>query len=196
HKVLADIGNPVKAGQVLAELSVPDVEAEYRHKEALVAQAEAEVELARRALQVAEAGLVLNTAQVQEAESACKRAQAHSDRWKAEDARLETLWRNQAINKQVLDEKRHELEAAKAGLAEAEAKVKAANAAQEGSKARREMVQAEVRVALARRDVAKADAQRVDALRQYAKIRAPFDGLVVIRTAQTGAFAGPGDGSR
>ena len=80
EKVHVDIGDRVKKGQVLAELSVPEIEAELRQKEALIAQAEAEVELARRALQVAAASLVLSTAQVQETESASKRAQAHYER--------------------------------------------------------------------------------------------------------------------
>jgi multidrug resistance efflux pump len=194
QKVHVDIGDRVKKGQVLAELSVPEVEAEFRQKEAVVAQAEAEVELARRALQVAEAGLVLSTAQVQEAEAALKRAHAHHERWKTEYTRLEKM--NKVIDKQVLDEKQHELEAAKAGLGEAEAKVKAANAAHAGSKAKREMVQADVHVALARREVAKADAGRVEAMLQYAKVCAPFDGLVAQRTATTGAFAAPVDGSK
>jgi multidrug resistance efflux pump len=196
EKVHVDIGDRVKKGQVLAELSVPEIEAELRQKEALIAQAEAEVELARRALQVAAASLVLSTAQVQETESASKRAQAHYERLKTEYARVERMWQNKVIDKQVLDEKLHELEAAKAGLAEAEAKVKTANAAQEGSRARREMVQAEEKVALARREVAKADAQRVEAILQYAKVRAPFVGLVAWRTVNTGDFAGPGDGSK
>jgi multidrug resistance efflux pump len=196
HKVHVDIGDRVKKGQVLAELSAPEVDAELRQKEALVAQAEAETELARRALRVAEAGFKQTTAQVQETESACKRSQAHYERSKSEYARLEKMWQKKVIDKQVLDEKQREMEGAKAGLGEAEAKVKVANAAQEGSKAKREMVQAEVRVALARQEVAKADAQRLDTMRQYAKVRAPFDGVVAKRTAETGALAGPGDGSK
>lgn len=196
HKVHVDIGDRVKKGQILLELSLPELEAELRQKEALVAQTAAQVELTRRALQVAEAGLAASTAQVQEMESASKRAQAHHERWRAEYARSEKLLQNKAIEKEVLAQNRHELEAATAGLAEAEAKVKAAHAAQEGSKAKREMVQAEVKVALARQEVAKADAQRVDTMRQYAKVRAPFDGLVAKRTAETGAFAGPGDGGK
>jgi multidrug efflux pump subunit AcrA (membrane-fusion protein) len=196
EKVHVDIGDHVKKGQVLAELSVPEVEAELRQKEALIAQAEAEVELARRALQFAAASLALTTARVQEAESASKRAQAHYEHSKTEYARLEKMWQNKVIDKQVLDEKLHELEVAKAGLADVEAKVKAANAAQEESSARREMVQAEEKVALARREVARADAQRVETILHYAKVRAPFDGLVARRAVQTGDFPGRGAGSK
>jgi multidrug resistance efflux pump len=196
QKVHVDIGDHVKKGQLLAQLFLPEVEAELRQKEALVAQAEAEVELARRALHVADAKLALSTAQVQEMESACKRAQAHYDRCKADYARLENLGQNKVIGKEVIELKRHELAAAQAGLAEAEAKVKAASAARDGSAAKRAMVQAEVKVALARQQVANADAQRAEAFWQFGKIRAPFDGLVAKRAAETGAFAGRGGGNK
>src|SRR5687767_8857987 len=44
QKVKVDIGDRVQTGQVLAELSVPELEEELHQKKALVAQANAEVE--------------------------------------------------------------------------------------------------------------------------------------------------------
>ncbi len=193
QKIHVAIGDRVKKGQVLAELSVPEIQAEHRQKALLVAQAEAEVALARRALQTAEASLVLATAQVEEAEAGIKRARANDERWKTEYERLEKLWQGKVIDKQLRDQGMHRLEIAKAGLVEAEAKVKAAKAARDANAAKRDMVQGEIRVAMAREEVARAEVKRVDTLRQYARILAPFDGVIARRSAETGALVGPGD---
>ena len=195
QKIHVDIGDRVKKGQVLAELSVPEIEAELRQKAALIAQAEAEVELARRGVQVAEAALVMAAAQTEEGEAGVKRARANLERWNTEFERLEKLWQNKVIDKQVLDEKRHQVEAARAGLAEAEAKGQAIKATRDGSMAKREMSKAELKVTEARLQVARADAQRVDTLLQYSKVSAPFDGVIARRNVETGAFARSGDGN-
>src|SRR5262249_21774456 len=55
HKLNADIGDRVKAGQVLAELAVPELEEQLHQKEALAAQARAEVENSKQAVRTAEA---------------------------------------------------------------------------------------------------------------------------------------------
>jgi len=196
QKVHVDIGDRVKKGQVLAELSVPEIEADLKHKVALVAQAEAEVEHARRALQAAEGALVLAAARVQEAEAGIKHVQANHDRWKAEAQRLGELWSKKVIDKQTHDEGLRQLEAARAALAEAEAKGKAAQAAREEKASRRELARASIKVALARQTVAGAEVQRADALFQYAAVRAPYDGLVVWRGVNTGDFTGPGRGGK
>src|SRR5262249_7793694 len=150
-----------------------------RVKAAQIAQAEAEVLQARGGLQAAETAMVLAAIQVEETEAALKRAQAAQEFHEAKYHRLKRLLDSKAIEPQLLDESRHQLESARAGVAEAEAKVKAAKAAREGSLAKRDIVQAQVKVALARLEVAKADAQRVDSIRQYSKILAPFDGVVI-----------------
>ena len=57
RKWYTDIGDRVKAGDVLVELSVPELVAGLDEKKAEVMRARAEVEKARRAVQVAEAAL-------------------------------------------------------------------------------------------------------------------------------------------
>jgi len=188
QKVHVSLGDRVKKGQILAELSVPEIEAELKQKSAVVTQVDAEVDLARRTLHFAEAAIVLATAQVEEGEAAVKRAQANHERYKSEYERLRKLLESKAIDKQVLDEGVHKLESAKAGAAEAEAKAKAAKAARDGSLAKRDMMVAEVNVTTARRDVAKADLQRVEAVLQFAKVHAPFDGVIAMQSIHPGAL--------
>ena len=57
RSLAVDIGDKVKKGQVLAELDVPEVEAELQQKRALVEQAEADRKQAEAAVRVAEAAV-------------------------------------------------------------------------------------------------------------------------------------------
>src|SRR5262249_42703550 len=114
QNVHVDIGDRVKKGQALAELSAPEMEAELLQKRALVREAEAGVEQARRALQAAEAALATSQAQVGLAEAGRKRAQADHERWQSEYKRLQALAGKNVVDKQTLDEARNRLEAAKA----------------------------------------------------------------------------------
>jgi RND family efflux transporter MFP subunit len=196
QKVHVDIGDRVKKGQVLADLVVPEMEAELLHQKALVRQAEAGVEQARRVVQAAEAALAIAQAQVVEVEAGVKRAQANHERWQAEYKRLEALVGNKLVNQQTLDEARNKLAAAKAAQEEAEAKVKVAAAAREEMAARRAKAQADLKAAEAGLDVARAGMQRVEVLQQHLQVRAPFDGVVVKRTAVPGVLAQPVAGGK
>lgn len=193
-QVLVDIGDRVKAGQVLAELAVPEVEAEHRQKCALAAQAEAEVEQVRRGLVTAEARIGMATVQVSEAEAAVARARADYEHRKRSNERIRDLYNAKAIDERLVDEEQQKLEAAKAALAEAEAKVKVAKAAWDASAARRDRAQADVKVSQARLEVARADVAQAEAVLRFASVLAPFDGVVTRRAVDPGAFAGPPDG--
>jgi RND family efflux transporter MFP subunit len=192
RKVHADIGDRVKEGQVLADLSVPELEVERKQKQALVVQAEAEIEQARRALQAAEAAGVAAKAGVQAAEAARERAQVDLNRWKTEVQRLEKLTGARVIGQETLDEARHRLDSARASLAEAEANVAVGAAAREGTLAKRDKAQADLKGAEARLEVARLDVQRVDVLLQFTRVSAPFDGVVVRRDVDVGAFVQAG----
>jgi multidrug resistance efflux pump len=194
REVLVDIGDRVKAGQVLAELAVPEVEAEHQQKRALAAQAEAEVDQARRGLVAAEARIGVATVQVSEAEAAVARSRADYDYRKLAYERFRELEKTKAIDQRLVEEAQQKLEAAKATLAEAEAKVKVAKAARDVSVARRERAQADVKASQARLEVARADIIRAEAVLRFAKVLAPFDGVVTRRAVDPGAFAGPPDG--
>jgi multidrug efflux pump subunit AcrA (membrane-fusion protein) len=187
--VHADIGDRVKKGQVLAELSVPQISEELKRRQALLAQAEAEVEQAQAAVRATEAALVSAKAQVRETEAGLKSAQAGAARHKAQFERLEK--QAQVIDKETLAEARHQLGAAVAAVQGAEAKVRAVEATQTEGAARRAKAEAGLKVARALLEVARVDVQRVQVLRGHAQVRAPFDGVVSRRGATTGMLTGP-----
>jgi len=199
-KVPADIGKVVsgpskdKPGEVLAELSVPEMLAELQQKKALVKQASAEVDQAIAALDAAEAFILTAKAQVREAESSRARAIASHDYWKGQYQRIAEAVDKQILEKQVKDETLNKYKAAEAFCDEVEAKVLSAKATEKESEAKRNKAKADVDAARARVLVAAAEENRLAALTEYRFIRAPFDGIVARRNIHTGFFLQPGAG--
>jgi multidrug efflux pump subunit AcrA (membrane-fusion protein) len=103
-----DIGARVREGEVLAELSVPEMDVEVQQKEAAVLQAKAEIQQAR-------SGLL--------------RARAEYDRAKSQSERLSRVGRTTGtVTEEVVDEARLNFQAAEAALAKAQADVGVAEA--------------------------------------------------------------------
>jgi multidrug efflux pump subunit AcrA (membrane-fusion protein) len=195
RQVAVELGDRVRQGQVLAELDVPEVEAERQQKEALAAQAEAGVEQARRNVQAAEAAVAAVEAQVRAAEAGARRAQAEADRARAEYERLRKLDGEKAVEGHVVEEKAGQAEAARAAVEEAGFRVKAGEATREGSVAQRAAAQAGVKAAEAQAQAARAEVQRLTAALAGARVVAPFDGVVTGRAVAPGDLIGlEGDG--
>jgi HlyD family secretion protein len=190
--VHADIGDRVKSGQVLAELDVPEMEQELKHKQAFVAQAKADEQLAEKLVAVAEANVLSATAAIAEAAAARKRCTANCERWSSEVARVNVLVEKRIIDEQTRDETLNQFRAAEAMREEVEAKVRSAEAAKVESEAKRDKAKADVDVAKAKASVAAADEGRTNAMLRYAKITAPFDGVVTARNVDIGHFLQPG----
>src|SRR5262249_12637268 len=91
QKISVDIGDRVQKGQVLADLGVPEMEAELAHRKAQVRQAQAGVEQARRAVAVAEANVATGRVLAEEAEAGLAHAQGNQERWETEYKRLQAL---------------------------------------------------------------------------------------------------------
>src|SRR5262249_41594900 len=88
-KVHKDYGDSVAEGEVIAELSVPEMLEELKQKEALSAQADAEVEQARKLLDAAGADVLSTAAKVTEAEAGRIRVKAELRRAESQYERLQ-----------------------------------------------------------------------------------------------------------
>ena len=95
-----NIGAAVKKGQVLAELSVPELEAEVRQKQAAVEQAVAKHKQAGAAVRVAEANVAGAEAKLVEVRAGKRRVEADLARWQAEFHRVEQLHRGTGTDRQ------------------------------------------------------------------------------------------------
>jgi HlyD family secretion protein len=180
HKWNVDIGDRVKKGEVLAQLWVPDLVADLNQKKV-------EVQQARQTLAVAESHLASAAAAVEEARAALVRARANLSFWQKHFQRISRLDES-VIDKQVKEETRNQLQAAEAGVKEAEAKMAHAEADRQESEAVRNKDRVDV-------DVAEAARQKAQTLVDYATLIAPFDGVVTQRNINTGDFVQPPAGS-
>jgi RND family efflux transporter MFP subunit len=191
-----DIGSPVKAGQLLATLDIPDLVAEADQKAAMVELAKAELEQVRKDLAVADAQVAAARAGVTEAEAGVTRAAAEFDRWKTELAQADELVQKKVIDAQSRAVVFKQFEAARAAKAEAEARVATAAALLGERQARRTKADADVLAAAARVKVADAAVKEVEARVGYTKITAPFDGIVTDRNVHTRHLTQPAPGGQ
>lgn len=192
HDRAIDIGSRVTKDQILVELAVPELDEEFKQKEAVVRQTEAEVVQSKKALAASAAGVAAAKANVNEAKAGLARAQALYDRWQSETSRVGRMVTGGVIDTQTRDETQNQFKAAEAGRSEVTAKVASADAAVAKAEADRDKAVADVAAAEAKLDVARADVRRVDALREYTRLKAPFDGVVTRRAANTGDFVAAG----
>ncbi len=193
RELVVDIGDEVKEGQVLAELSVPEMEADLKEKEALVAQARSEGAQASAAVQVAEAAVAVSKARIAEASASQKESDAVYELRKAELARHRELAAGDAVDQRLVEEKILQFQAADAGKDAAAARLESARQGVKETEAKVVKARADVDAAAARLQVAAAERERAQALLEYSKIRAPFDGLVTRRNVHRGRLIGAAD---
>jgi len=181
-EVRVDIGDRVKAGDVIAVLDVPEMAREL-----------AEVQAQHAATQAAQKATQTRVAQVQQAlavaRAQVRRYHAELTLKEATARRREELFTGQAIPQEQLDEARNQLEVARVDVDIAEAKIASAEADVADAEADQVVAAAEVEVAAAR-------IEKVRTLMQYAQVVAPFDGVITRRLTDRGALVQAGTTSR
>jgi multidrug efflux pump subunit AcrA (membrane-fusion protein) len=143
-RVDADIGDHVRAGQVLAVIDNPELQKEFVRAEAAEQQARAALEVTKRRFSGMEAELALQEVTLK---------------------RQEQLFTGRAVTQQQLDEQRAKESVSKAALG---------------------VGRADIALAEANLQAATAEKGRLQALLQYTKIVAPFDGVVTRRLISPG----------
>jgi RND family efflux transporter MFP subunit len=186
---MVDIGDRLKKGQLLTRIYVPELHARYREKQADVELGEQRVRLAERMVDVANANLKVAAANVTEARADVGKYQASVDRWESEVKRLSSI--TEVVDKQVLEETKKRLKADLALRAAAEAAVKATEARELARQADLDKAKVDVEAARAQVKVDKAAEEHLAALVSYTKMHAPYDGIVVVRNANTGDYVEP-----
>ncbi len=183
-----DIGDPVTQGEVLVEIDVPDQVQEVALKEATVEQrrrdeelAEKKVGIARVAIEVAKADRDLKETLIGQAEATEK---LHLSRWH----RYQAVAKKDAASELLVDEEERDYLAAHYAKEGAKVAVTKAEAEWRGAKANLDATIADVRFKQALTEAARKDRDRAEAVANYAKITAPFDGVVIKRTVDPGSF--------
>lgn len=200
--VHVDIGDMVKKGQLLAELSIPEMEHEHLKKQALLEQSAAAILQAEARVTTAKSKILAATASVAASQSEVAAAKAQLEKYNAniafaqsELSRVTMLVSSRSVNAAMKDEKEQQLRAAKAALSGAEAEVQTAQSRVEAveasiqvAKADLNQAEADLYFARSQRKVAEASLAHTVALMEYARITAPFDGSISHRGIDTGDF--------
>jgi RND family efflux transporter MFP subunit len=169
-----DIGKKVTAGDVLLRLTVPDLEADKKQKEALLDQARKQEVQAKEAFTVAER-------EVTETQKDEKRYRADVAFQTARLARIRKLVRREAQDVALQEESERQLASAEAALDANRAKVAT-------RKARVRSAMADQEVAGRRIGVAEAEVNKLTEMIGFATVRAPFDGVITRRWVDQGAI--------
>lgn len=173
-EIRVDIGDRVRAGDLLAVIDVPEMIGELAEFEAHRA-----ARIAARA--VAEARLVQARTMLDVTRSQLRRAQADLSLRGQTLRRREELFDGGVIPTEQLDETLNQHETAAADVAIAQARLDANEA---------DVRSAEAGVASAEADVTVAEAQieKAKTIMQYTRIVAPFDGVITQRLVDRGSF--------
>src|SRR5205814_549418 len=134
-------------------------------------------------------------AQVREAEAGLGRVQAEYEFYDTQYKRFESASTGQVIARGYTDEPRLRRDSARAAIGETQAKINSAKALEIESAALRDKAEVDVSVAKAHLEVAEADRDQMRATLDYARLPAPFDGVVTARGVDIGHFVQPAAGS-
>jgi multidrug efflux pump subunit AcrA (membrane-fusion protein) len=189
-----NIGDRVKAGDVLLEMWIPDLVEQHSRRVAEAKQADVQIRVTQSALRAAEAKVETSRARLASAEAGVKRAQASYTRWESEYKRLETLVNRQVLDVQVRDETYRQFEEAVAVRDQALAAVSEMRSALDQAIADREHASVDVEAARAQLLVAQANEREARVIVEYGQIKSPFDGVVTQRNVSPGDYLQPGGG--
>jgi HlyD family secretion protein len=183
-----DIGDRVAKDQVLAKLSVPEMEQDRLQKAALVDQAQAELGQAEASLTTAEAMVDAAQAKVEETRSQLARYEAELAYRKSEHGRYVALVKERAVRRELEDEKLNQYRAAEAAWQGAKATLTTAQANVKVEQAKLAKAKADLANAQASLKVAQANLEHTVIMLRYATIKAPYEGIITRRLVDTGAF--------
>ena len=192
EKYRYNIGDRVKAGDVLVDMWIPDVVEQRGQKSAAVKRAEVQIRVAESASRAADAKLETTRARILSAEAGVKKAQASYARWESEYKRLQTLVNQRVLDLQVRDETYRQFEEASAALDQAHAMVSESNSARDQAAADRDRARVDVEAAHADLEVARAEEREARVQVEYGHIKAPYDGVITQRNVSPGDYLQPG----
>jgi HlyD family secretion protein len=189
-----DIGDPVKKGDVLAKLFVPELRENLETKKRTVELDVKRVALAKEALRVAGADVKAAPARLEEARALVDKYKSDVDRWTSEVQRLKREVDRGVVDPQVLLESQNQLGMSTAAWKAAQATVAKAEAELLSREAAADEAEVAVETASATLSVVRSEEKRVEALVGYLVLPAPFDGIIVARNANTFDFVLPATG--
>jgi RND family efflux transporter MFP subunit len=183
-----DIGTRVKEGDVLAEIEAPELVKALEQAKSKVIQANAQVLQSKSRVKTAEAEHEAAEALIAQNEADLEHANATYDyRVKAYN-RTYDLFKKNAIDERLVDEKLDQREAALANKHSAAASILTAKAQASAAAAKIDQAKADLAEAEASVKVAESEVEKAQVFVDYLKITSPYDGVITRRTFFRGDF--------
>jgi HlyD family secretion protein len=183
-----DIGDRVQKGDVLARISVPEIEAQVKQDRAEVARAEAKADQMTAAVTTAEADLGTATVGVAFARAEARSKESYRAYREKQRNRFKELAASTAIDPKLAEEQEDQYQAAVSAELAAGESVNAAKQKEVAAGARVKQAQADLKYATAEVAVAKARLERSEVLLGYTVIKSPYTGVVTKRSFHPGEF--------
>jgi HlyD family secretion protein len=193
--VAVDIGDRVKRGDLLVEMSVPEVVEAHHARQALVTQAQLGVSQSERSIDVTQASIATAQADLDVARAARQKSEANVKRWNSECERMQQLSRDKVVDTQSRDEVENQCRAAQAADKEAAARIRGGEASLIEARARLAKTKTDLAAAKNQLVVAQAEERESAAMLAYSKILAPYDGVISDRQVHTGHYLNAANGS-
>ncbi|HYE73072.1 MAG TPA: efflux RND transporter periplasmic adaptor subunit, partial [Blastocatellia bacterium] len=173
-RYLVDIGDRVKAGQVLAELETPDLDQQ-------VNQARQEVESATQDVAQAQQELEQSRATLERTKATLAQARANAELAQITLNRTKSLLESGVVTRQLIDEQQAIYNVRSADVGAAQAQVQEQQAA---INARQAMLKSKQSAVNARRS----NLQRLVDLQGFRRVTAPYDGVITARGIEVGSL--------
>ncbi|MBA4187316.1 MAG: hypothetical protein C0467_04775 [Planctomycetaceae bacterium] len=188
RSVTKDIGDSVRAGEVLVDIDVPDLKQAVEQKEAIILQREKELAAARADLAVARSAVDAAAVAVKLKGIEVTRANDIRAARKLELEQWEILFKGDSAVKARVDAAMLEYQAAGRALEVAGVDVEKARVEQAGKAASLEKAAADIELKQSLVEVARRDRDAALIQLSYTQLVAPFDGEIVTRTTDPGRF--------
>ncbi|MEZ6123489.1 MAG: efflux RND transporter periplasmic adaptor subunit [Planctomycetaceae bacterium] len=195
EEVCVDIGDSVAQGDILARLSIPEMQKQADVIAAKIGRLQAEERRAEAGVALATAAVTSARALLEQARSLVVARDAELKAIDAETSRVRDLVGRAAVEGRLLDEVTARRDAAAANRQAALSAVGSAEADTVVAQAKLKAAEADADVARAATDVTRAELAQLRVLMGFAELKAPFAGIVTKRTVNPGELVGSAAGS-
>lgn len=188
-----DIGDVVKRGQVLAVISVPELEKKAQRYEAELARAHAKVTQMASRVDSAKADLEVAQSGIAFAEATAKSKGAELRFREKQLTRMKDLFALKSIDERLVDEKTEQRDTAQEAERAARAAVGSAKAQLAAAAAKVAQAEADLLEARAAVKVATAELEQQKVAIDFATVRSPCDGVITFRSLFPGDYVRDAD---
>ncbi len=193
----ADIGDRVKANQLLAEIETPEIDQSEKEAKAQVVTSEATRAQSEANRDRAKADLARAIADLAEAEATVAERKSYENLAQSTNLRWKKLVAEGAISAQDGDEKETAYQTSQSSIKAAREHVESAKSAIVAARARLRAEEANIKVSDANLEAGIARAKRATSEKSFQKVTSPFAGVITERNIEQGNLISSGsDNSR